>query len=513
MHIDARTLPDGSLLEGDLCIVGAGAAGISMALEWIDASKKVLLLEGGGFQYEPAMQDLYRGEIVGLPYYPLQAARLHLFGGTTGHWAGFCSPFDPIDFEKREWVPHSGWPIRREDLDPFYARAQPVLELGPYEYAAADWQRRDTTMVPLPLDPRLMWTKMWQFSPPSRFGLRYRDAIVGARNVHLYTHANVCELKANGPVSAVEELRVRTLDGREHRARARAYVLACCSIQNARLLLASNQAAPSGLGNTYDNVGRFFMEHIEMPCAHFALAASHVRYMKMYALDFGRTKARGEMALSAAVQRDQRILNGTVSLEPGGLDEVAKSTFEWATPDMLDSFRVWGERGSGAPPTDEANAPPASPRLFHLFTRLEQAPNPQSRVTLSTERDALGMPRATLDWRLTDLERRSFRVIYDVVGRELGRTGAGRIQLLDWVRRADGAWPSNLSGGWHHMGTTRMHENPRYGVVDPNCRVHGLANLYVAGASVYPTAGAANPTLTLVAMSLRLCDHLKSKLS
>jgi len=308
MHIDARTLPNGSVLEADLCIVGAGAAGISMALEWIGSPRKVLLLEGGGLEYEPAMQDLYRGEIVGLPYYPLQAARLHYFGGTTGHWAGFCSTLDPIDFEQREWVPHSGWPVRREELDPFYARAQPLLELGPYEYAAGDWQRRDTTLVPLPLDPRVMWTKMWQFSPPTRFGARYRDAVIGARNVYLYTHANVCELEANESLTRVDGLRVRTLDGKEHRARARYYVLACCSVQNARLLLASNRRAPAGLGNAHDLVGRFFMEHIEMPGGHLVLTASNAVNTKMYALEFGQTKARGELALSAAVQRERRIL-------------------------------------------------------------------------------------------------------------------------------------------------------------------------------------------------------------
>ena len=514
MHIDARTLPNGSVLEADLCIVGAGAAGISMALEWIGSRHKVLLLEGGGLDYEAAMQDLYRGESVGLPYYPLQAARLHYFGGTTGHWAGFCSTLDPIDFEKRAWVPHSGWPIRREDLDPFYARAQPLLELGPYEYGAGDWQRRDPTLVPLPLDPRVMWTKMWQFSPPTRFGARYRAAVIGAPNVHLYTHANVCELEPNESLRSIEGLRVRTLDGKEHRARARYYVLACCSIQNARLLLASNRRTPTGLGNAYDLVGRFFMEHIEMPGGHLALAPSRAMNTKMYAMEFGQTKARGELALSAAVQRERRILNGTVSLEPSAPDEVAKSTFEWATPELLAAFREWEAHGrTGPPPAGlPPPPPPGSPLFFHLVTRQEQAPNPDSRVLLSTERDALDMPRAKLDWRLTALERRSFRVRYEVMGRELGRSGAGRVQLLDWVTRDEDTWPGTLSGGWHHIGTTRMHESPRLGVVDANCRVHGLGNLYVAGASVYPTGGAANPTLTLVAVSLRLSDHLKRTL-
>jgi choline dehydrogenase-like flavoprotein len=499
MHIDARTLPNGTLLEGDVCIVGAGAAGITIAREWIGSHRKVLLLEGGGLQYEPAMQDLYRGEIVGLPYFPLEAARLHFFGGTTGHWAGWCATFDAIDFEKRDWVPHSGWPIRREHLDPFYVRAQPLLQLGPYEYTAAAWHRRDPALVPLALDPRVVWTKMWQFSPPTRFGTTYRDAIFGARNVELYTHANVCEIEPNDTVTAVQGLRVRGLDAKEIRVRARHYVLACCSIQNARLLLASR------LGNANDLVGRFFMEHIEMPGGHLVLAASPTAGMKMYEMNYGVTKARGELALHAAIQREQRMLNGTVSLEPGAPDEVAKSTFQAMPPDAVAKMRE--SRASVA-----ADLPPAG-RFFHVISRLEQSPNPHSRVSLSTERDALGMPRVKLDWRLTDLEKHTFRAFYEVLGREFGRSGLGRVQVLDWITSADPGWPSTLGGGWHHMGTTRMHESPRWGVVDPNCQVHGLANLSIAGASVFPTGGGVNPTLTLVALSLRLSDSLKRKLA
>ena len=137
MHTDARTLDNGSQIEGDLCIVGAGAAGIALALEWIGKGDRVLLLEGGGFDYDPRMQDLYRGDIVGLPYFPLQAARLHYFGGTTGHWAGFCSTLDPIDFEVRDWVPHSGWPITPAELVPYYARASRVVQIGPDEWTVA----------------------------------------------------------------------------------------------------------------------------------------------------------------------------------------------------------------------------------------------------------------------------------------------------------------------------------------------------------------------------------------
>jgi choline dehydrogenase-like flavoprotein len=510
MHTDARDLEAQSLIEGDLCIVGAGAAGISMALEWIGTGQRVVLLEGGGFDYDPRMQELYRGENVGLPYFPLQSARLHYFGGTTGQWAGFCSTLDPQDLAVRDWVPHSGWPITRGELDPFYARAQPILQLGPNGWTADGWRQRDPALVPFPLDRRVAWTKMWQFSPPARFGTLYRQRIVDAPNVHLYTHANVVDITANDGVSAVQELRVRTLEGKEHRVRAKRYVLACSTIQNARLLLASNRQATAGLGNANDLVGRFFMEHLEMPTGNLVTLGKTPPSVQMYDFGWGRTKARGELALSADVQRRRRILNATVSLTPGPLATVGLSTFQSIKPEVLEMFHT------GKITEDDLKTPPSStvPRTFQLLTRQEQAPNPASRVTLSSDRDPLGMPRARLDWRLTELDRHSFGAFYDELGREMGRAGVGRLQMRDWVmERPDAAWPPSLGGGWHHMGTTRMHPDPRQGVVDVDCRVHGMANLYVAGAAVFPTAGCANPTFTLVALTLRLSDHLKGSVA
>ena len=150
------------------------------------------------------------------------------------------------------------------------------------------------------------------------------------------------------------------------------------------------------------------------------------------------------------------------------------------------------------------------PRFYHLVSRQEQSPNPDSRITLSTDKDALGMPRAKLNWQMTELDKRSMRTFYQILGAEMGRTGTGRVQIHDWLLGDDKTWPSFISGGWHHMGTVRMASDPRQGVVDANCRVHSLNNLYIGGCAVYPTAGAVNPTLTLVALSLRLAEHLKT---
>lgn len=509
MHLDARTIDSGTLIEGDICIIGAGAAGISMALEWINTPYKVILLEGGGFEYDPQVQELYAGKTTGQHYYPLKSARLHYFGGTTGHWAGFCSTFDEIDFIKRDWVAHSGWPISRKDLDPFYARAQKDPELGPYDYSLAYWQKQDPELIPLPLDEKVIWNKMWQFSPPTRFGTQYRDAIVHAKNIHLYTYANVTDIRANENVSSITEVTVKNHEGKTQQVKAKYFVLACCSIQNARLLLAANSQATKGLGNDNDNVGRYFMEHLEIKSAELYLTKSNP--LKLYSLNFGVTKARAELAITKEKQEEHKILNGTVSLTPVEFASNMKPMIEiWKEDDprksvdsLMASFNKAAEEASKTSAENQN-------KTFELFTRIEQAPNPASRVTLDTEKDALGVPRATLHWELTPFEKRSIRKIYELLGQQIGRAGIGRVKLMDYLDDpSDTTWPSFTGGGWHHMGTTRMSDDPKNGVSDANCKVHGISNLFTAGASNYVTAAAPNPTLTLIALSIRLSDHLK----
>ena len=510
MHIDARELPTNSLIEGDVCIIGAGAAGISIALEWMNSPYKIILLEGGGFEYDEKVQELYAGKTTGQRYYPLKSSRLHYFGGTTGHWAGFCSTFDPVDFIKRDWVPHSGWPIKREDLDPFYARAHTNVDLGPYEYDWKYWQKQDPELQPLLKDDSVVWNKIWQFSPPAQFGLKYKDTIVKASNVHLYTYANVTNIKANEGVSSIDEVTIKNYSGKEHTVKAKYFILACCSIQNARILLASNQQAAKGLGNDHDNVGRYFMEHLEIKSAELWLEKPNP--LKLYGLNYGVTKARAELAITQKKQEEFKILNGTSSLTPLA---IAKNM-----PPMIDVWKEADPRKSMDSAmamfqkADQIKAPPpqsSESRAFELFTRIEQAPNPDSRVTLDTEKDSLGMPRASLNWVLTPLEKRSIRKIYELIGQQVGVEGIGRVKLMDYLQdENDNTWPSFTGGGWHHMGTTRMSDDPKNGVVDANCKVHSLANLYVAGASCYVTGAAPNPTLTLIALSLRLSDHVKT---
>jgi choline dehydrogenase-like flavoprotein len=480
-----------------------------MALDWLGRKEKVLLLEGGGFEYEDKVQESYDGITTGQKYYPLKAARLHYFGGTTGHWAGMCSPFDDIDFKKRSWVPHSGWPIQRSDLEPFYKKAHEPLQLGPYPYDFGYWKQELPNLTPLPFDPGVVWNKMWQYSY-ARFGPLYRETLEKAQNIYLYTHAKVTELLGNEAVTGIEEVRIQMLNGKTHRVRAKRFVLACGAIQNTRLLLASNRQAKAGLGNANDLVGRYFQEHLEVASAEFWFFKPQP--MNLYTYTWQKTRASAELAFTEVAQRQHGILNGTVSFMPLRIGKFRVPKMQ--TYQHEDPRKAWDNmREHWVEALEKAKEVETGPIKwsYQLNTRIEQAPNPDSRVSLDREKDAYGLPRVKLHWALTPLDKRSIRKLYELLGQQAGISGIGRICLNEWLRdEKDTSFPDSTNAGWHHMGTTRMSHDPKKGVVDANCKVHGISNLYVAGSGCYPTSGAPNPTFTLVALALRLSEHLKA---
>ncbi len=501
MHKDATKLENHSVIEGDICIIGAGMAGIAMALDWAGTPYKIVLLEGGGFEVESKMQDLYRGKSIGQRYYPLQSQRLHYFGGTSGHWAGFCSPYDPIDFQKRDWVDYSGWPIQYSELLPYYEQARKIVEIDSSNFDFGYWKKKDSELVPLPLDEKILWNKMWQFSPPTRFGSRYKENILKAQNIFLYTYANVVSIETNETLSTVTQVHVKNLAGKEHTVKAKCFVMACCAIQNARMLLASNKQAPKGLGNDHDLVGRFFMDHLEVMTSD--LFMPFTRPINLFCpWVFSDPKVRAELA-------------GTASLMPKEVASNKPANIDAFPDDAKGTVHMWNEMNKLRGKEDFGKPGDYERREFELFTRMEQSPNPDSRILLDNEKDALGVPRANLDWRLSPIEKKSIRLLQEIVGEQVGRSEIGRIRLKEWLRDENNNtdWTPTLGGGWHNMGTTRMSDNPKNGVVDANCKVYGLSNLYMAGSSCFPTSGAANPTLTLLALVFRLSAFLKTNIS
>lgn len=527
MFLDLRQLPDGTAIEADLCIIGAGAAGITIARQFIGRPIAVLVVESGGLDLDSATQELYQGSVVGRPYFDLDVTRLRYFGGSTNHWGGWCAPLHEIDFESRDWVPHSGWPIARRDLDPYYAAAQSLVEIGPPTYDPQEWQDGEHHFPEFQAER--MVTQVLQLSEPAtHFGERYRDELAKAGNVRVLLNANVLGIDSDQAAGHATGVRFATLTSIGARVRSKAVVVACGGLESPRVLLLSNSVAPAGLGNRHDLVGRFFMEHPHLVTGSL-LATDTGRWHHGLSERFVKngTLIQPVVATSARAQREYRTLGYSANFETP-VDEragypayrkIRDSVTRGEAPDHL-GRDVWDvvtdldDVGRGmfrAAPDDPYHPPYDLSRPIRFYTRLEQCPNPLSRVTLVDGKDALGLNRIALDWQLTELDKRSLRRSQELVGAEFGRLGVGRFKLDDWVLADDSSWPDDLHGGHHHMGTCRMSDDPSRGVVDRDCRVHGIDNLYVAGSAVFPTSGYVNPTLTVVALALRLADHLKAR--
>ncbi len=527
MFVDAREIPAQSVLDADVCIVGAGAAGIACAREFIGTPHRVVVLESGGLEFHGDTQALYRGRLTGRPYFPLDASRLRYFGGTTNHWAGNCRALEPIDFEPREWLPHSGWPISHGDVAPYYDRAYAVCQAGPFRHQLDAWRLPNARPLRF-LDDEVL-TRVTQFSPPTRFGLAYRDELQQAPNVTTYLHANLAGIDVTAAANAVEAVRVRCLPGNEFSVRARAFVLACGALENARLLLASNHVQQAGLGNGTDMVGRCFMEHLTLEAGVFVPADADLSAMDLYEIPDRRLRAghwetpwrtKAYWALSPAAQRADRVSNTTATVSrvyappsysgPGyqSVRALMGAIRAGSFSGLSRHLRKIAEDWSGVMGTMHWKASglggEAPVRLYSLRLQFEQAPNPQSRVRLGAERDALGLPRVELDWRLSDVDRHTAITAARRLALAVGRAGLGRIKLTLDPEDPLGSMP----GAWHHVGTTRMGADPKSSVVDANLAVHGIRNLFVAGSSVFPTAGHSVPTATIVALALRLADHL-----
>jgi choline dehydrogenase-like flavoprotein len=527
MLIDVRSVPTGTVIETEVCIVGAGAAGITLAREFINSSFRVVLLESGGAELEQATQDLYAGSDIGRPYEMFPASRLRYFGGTTNHWGRvWCDMPNPLDFEEREGVPYSGWPFSLSYLEPWYRRAQPVLKFGPSGYALSDWGIAPSD-IPGPFRGPHFVCQVLQQAPATRFGREYAPELRRARNLSVYLHANGLRFDTSENGGAVRQVNVGVLPDGRFTVRARMYILAAGGIENARLLLLSESEAGIGLGNDQDLVGRFFMLHLEYSGGNIDLTDPYVGLAFQtgeQGAQYNRLGATRRfvsyISLSDETRRQLKLPNLKVRFQYPRIPEVdALARLISRTDRGADILHDLGSVIREFPGIATyitrrmiygRNRPPVPMASIPLNCTSEQMPNPHSRIGLGKDLDVFGMRKVIVDWQLTAEDQRGMATGNRLLGAELGRAGFGRLRST--VPEDDSEWPSDMRGDQHHMGTTRMHRDPSMGVVDENCRVHGVANLYVAGSSVFPTGGTFNPTLTIVALALRLADHIKERL-
>jgi choline dehydrogenase-like flavoprotein len=478
---DLRTdVVDGQTLEFDVAIAGAGPAGITVALELMRSGLTVGLFEGGGMDDPGDGQDLYQGTVGQRPY-PLEASRQRFFGGSSNHWGGWCRPLDAIDLEARDWMPHSGWPVAYGELERWYPRAHDICQIGASQYVAERVvPEHRTALVGFSAGADFV-TKLFRFSPPTRFGTIYREPLRAAGNIHVFLNANITRIEWNG--AQVSALRVHGLGGPAARVRAGAYVLAMGGVEIPRLLLHSTHEGRA-LGDHSGWLGRGFMDHFGSGTADI-MTRPDLKYQRLEVS--GNQHIMAALSMSDVALRAHRLPNFCALLTPYAPD-----------PD-------YPPAAIANPAFSKASDRRALPWRYRLQFIHEPTPNPDSRVTLGQDLDALGMRRLHLDWRVSEIDFDHQDRIVALLSRALGMEGLGRLKH----RPLD---PRSGSASLHHMGTTRMSARAENGVVDGECRIHQCQNVYVASSAVFPASGFSNPTLTIVALAARLASHLDAEL-
>jgi choline dehydrogenase-like flavoprotein len=544
---DANGIAPGATLDCDLCIVGAGAAGITLALQFLRAGLRVIVLESGATEPDAATQELYASEVADPRLHsPGDRYRARRFGGSTTLWGGRCVPFDPLDFAHRPWVSLHSWPIGYDEVSRHYPAANELCEAGECVYDADRAVPGGMRPMIRGFDPVHFSTdRIERFSCPTNFAARYQHRLAASTSVRVLLNANCTELLTDPDGAVVTRVSVRTMQGGAFNVTAARVVLATGGLEVPRLLLASRRNHAQGIGNAHDQVGRNYMCHIAGTIGDLRLDLPRDEVWHGYEVAEDGTYCRRRMAVNPAVQARLGMASSVVRLHFPSIPDPAHRTgalsaLYLARPLISYEYakRLTGEGSGGvgrwlrhaanvaADPFGTAGfmlhmarnrllatrkfpSVIVRPRAnrFSLDYHAEQQPNAASRVTLGRDTDRLGMPRLHIDWRYSPLDVATATQTLRLLQNDLAAWGHGRLDFdPDDVERQithDGAY------GGHHIGTARMGSAASSSVVDADCRVHGMRNLFVAGSAVFPTSSQANPTLTIVALALRLADHIK----
>lgn len=552
MIIDSRTVPDGATLDTEVCIVGSGPAALTLAKAFAGRDFRVCLFEGGAPEMpQPATRQLVDVENAGEFLQVSSGDRNVQLGGNSPAWSILIgrgeqglrlAPFDDVDFERRDWLPGScGWPFDRAHLMPYYARAQRLFGLDRLRYEVDDWTSDEVPA--LPLDGTGAATKMFQFASREAFCRDALSEVDRSANVTSFVHAHALELLADATGQTVEKVQFGCTTGTRFQVRARQVILAAGGVGVPHLMLLSRRVHPQGIGNDHDLVGRHFMDH-PLVTGGVVLPRDRSIFERTALYDLRSVdgvSVMGALGLSQDTMRHERLLNSAAWLWPRAhyfkpapgvkaLKSLAKGAWKSAGPAGL--VRDLGQaarhpvdlaafahhklryrtfyphlfRGGWSEPQHVARS---GYQIFEVMQITEQAPHRDNRIRLGEATDALGRRVAATQTRWHEVDMDSICRTQDLLGHALESAGIGRYV----PERVDGHPVLDRGGCAHHMGTTRMHEDPRQGVVDADCKVHGVSNLHVASSAVFPSGSFANPTLTIVAMAARLADHLLARLA
>jgi choline dehydrogenase-like flavoprotein len=550
MIVSLDEVQEQNLAGAAICIIGAGAAGITLACELDGCGRRVLLLEAGGERLDAAASDDQYGGAARAPHpHPAEYRRV-VFGGTTGTWGGRCVPFDPIDFEKRDYVANSGWPIGYEDVARFYPRALEYCDAGAFDFSVGgslrDAALRKSTVPGLDDTTVVMGDRIERYSLPTNFGTRYHDRIARSGNVTAVLNARCVGLQRATGGGRIASITVVDRGGRRRTVHSEVFILAVGGIEAPRLMMLSDPEGP-GLGNDSDCLGRFYACHFENTLGRLVVDRGNV------AFDFEKTRdgvyCRRKLQFTAQAQREHRLLNTAFRLHFPPYSDASHgspvlSAIYLAKSTLIPEYRQILQHGAADAVVSPSGAHLRNvvlglPTLGHfayqwLFLRnlatrklpytlvrnrdgsyplefnAEQTPLATSRITLGDDLDRHGLRRVRVEWQLCEDDaraaQRAFLLLRDVLAvHSTCRLVFDEAAMLPAIRRS-------VPLGGHHIGTMRMAASAGNGIVDRNCAVFDLPNLYVASSAVFCTGSHANPTLTIVALALRMAEHLKSEL-
>lgn len=544
MLLDAFQREDGQDISTDICIVGAGAAGITIALKLAEAGVAVVLLESGGLNEENDTQALYQGQVVDEKLHsPVDKYRQRRFGGSTTIWGGRCMPFDPIDFEKRDYIAESGWPINYQDVAQYYPEASKLCEIGEPNFTINNAQENAPNIIKGFSSDIISTQSIEKFSCPTNFAQRYGHRLESNANVTVILHSNCTAIELTEDGKSVSYLQVKTLKNTSFKVSAKKIIIAMGGLETPRLLLASRSVNKVGVGNEYDVVGRYYMCHMAGNIGEVKLNGSVHDVYHNYFLSPDGIYSRRRLSLYEDIQKEQKIGNmiarlhfprisdpihkiGVLSslyivknlisyeygkrLNDGSIKplEYIRHLFNIITdPIDITKFLIhWVTKRTFAARKFPSIILSNRNNLFSFDVHGEQEPNINSRVSLIEATDPLGMPQIKVDWHYTKNDILTVKRTLDIFAAEFEQKNIGTV-YYDENKIEEELLRFGAYGG-HHIGTARMGNDVKNSVVDANCKVHGVSNLFIAGSSVFPTSSQANPTLTIVAMSLRLADHL-----
>ena len=491
MLFDANQCDDKCLGDAvfDACIIGSGPAGMSLALKLAEKGWKIGLFEGGGLEFSKESQQIYSGKNIGIDYFPLDVTRLRYLGGSSNHWEGWCLQLEDLDFLTLPQDNDDGWPIRKSNLDPYAAPASDILDIKPIEETHDIFSGGGGPFVPF----------QFRHSRPTRFNAKYKGTLAASKNIHLFVNANLVDLDLSDNLQQVSQAIFRSFARLEpFTVKAKYFAVCLGGLENPRFLLNANRQVKVGIGNENDLVGRFFCEHLHYHVGEMFL---DVEAQQRYPQNRSFLRPKRNFIV------DERIGNFCLMLER--LVHKPDSTLSDTLRDGVCESGMLRRIVEAIRRKD-----------FYCFDAVvrcvaEQHLNPDSRVKLGNDTDRFGKRRLELDWHILEIDKRTMQVGAIELGKQMAQTNVGRLKVPDWLLDPSVTVPTTAKdevAGNHHMCTTRMSDDPKKGVVDRNCRVHSLDNLYIGGSSVFGSSGFCNPTFTIVQLALRLADHLDSRL-